>query len=406
MRPMQPNRYSFIDAYILEELRREYAASSSRERLRLLAKLKSHHIPLEVALLAVEDPDARVRAWFAKNGAPLQFGAREDLPNFHDLEARLREDPDLYVRACVYENPRFGGFKHLNQPIELFLEATPLERLALVRNPNVGKKLIEQIFTYDETQLGIAIAERRELIRAFLTNTKAIEKSHKDSFDFADGADWASTSSHFNRLWQQISVWPSDAEHLKQAVYETIGADDVTRATALRESANEATRWFILVGCSPDHHSDTLRFGRCDKDPSCRATAYQRSRLTKEQVAEALAGTDTAALRGSASNHLLSVEELRSVGNRLSELGDVDHAGDAFKTIRDLEKTYPPKDPHKLFGYRGRDGSFLEDKIDYIGRRFLVLEEKISMALESIEKEEWSKPSEAVIQFLKRVLIK
>lgn len=131
--------------------------------------------------------------------------------------------------------------------------------------------------------------------------------------------------------------------------------------------------------------------------------------MTKEQVAEALAGTDTAALRGSASNHSLSVEELRSVGNRLSELGDVDHAGDAFKTIRDLEKTYPPKDPHKLFGYigyRGREGSFLEDKIDYIGRRFLVLEEKISMALESIEKEEWSKPSEAVIQFLKRVLMK
>jgi len=69
MRPMQPNRYLFIDAYILEELRRENAACYSRERLRLLAKLKSHHIPLEVALLAVEDPDARVRAWFAKNGA-------------------------------------------------------------------------------------------------------------------------------------------------------------------------------------------------------------------------------------------------------------------------------------------------------------------------------------------------
>ena len=89
MRPMQPNRYSFIDAYILEELRREYAASSSRERLRLLAKLKSHHIPLEIALLAVEDPDARVRAWFAKNGAPLQFGAREDLPNFHEIMSNI-----------------------------------------------------------------------------------------------------------------------------------------------------------------------------------------------------------------------------------------------------------------------------------------------------------------------------
>lgn len=125
MRPKKPDRYSFIDAYILEELRREYAASSSRERLRLLAKLKSRHIPLEIALLAVEDPDGRVRAWFAKNAATFQYGTKEDSVDSPNFETRLLEDPDPYVRACVYENPRFGGFKHLNQPIELFLEAAP-----------------------------------------------------------------------------------------------------------------------------------------------------------------------------------------------------------------------------------------------------------------------------------------
>lgn len=274
-----------------------------------------------------------------------------------------------------------------------------------MRNPEVGKKLIEQIFLYDETQLGITLAERRDLVRAFLSNTEVIKKSHKGSSDFSDGPDWASTTSYFTRLWQHISAWPSDEESLKCFVYKTVGTDDVTRATALRESKDETTRWTILVGCDPNRHTDTLRFGRRDKDPSCRATAYQRSRLTKEQVAKALAGTDTAALRGLSSNHLLSVEELKGVGNRLSELGDSFHAGDAFETIRDLEKTYPPKDPHELFGYRVR-GGFLEDKIDYIGQRFLALEEKISMALEGIEKEEGSKPSEAAIQFLKRVLTK
>jgi|CXWL01.1.fsa_nt_gi hypothetical protein len=401
MRPKQPDRYSFIDAYLLEELRREYAASSSRERLRLLAKLKSRHIPVEIALLAVEDPDARVRAWFAKNGAPLQFGAREDLPNYHDLEARLLEDPDPYVRACVYENPRFGGFKHLNQPIELFLEAAPLERLALMRNPEVGEKLIEQIFLYDETQLGITLAERRDLVRAFLSNTEVIKKSHKGSSDFSDGPDWASTTSHFTRLWQHISAWPSDEESLKCFVYKTVGTDDVTRATALRESKDETTRWTILVGCDPNRHTDTLRFGRRDKDPSCRATAYQRSRLTKEQVAEALADTDTAALQGLALNHLLSVEELGSVSERLYELGDVDHADDVLVTIRQLEQTYPPKDPHKLFGYEGKQGNFLEEKINYIGRTLIRWQENIDDAL--ADQDNRGELSQ-VLTFLKRIL--
>lgn len=365
----QPDRYSFINAYILEELRRDYTLGSFRERLHLPTKLNKRHIPIEVALLAVEDSDARIRAWFAKNAWELQYGSRDDSANYHNLETRLREDPDPYVRACVYENRQFGGFKQINQPIQLFLEAAPLERLALVRNPEVGQKLIEQIFTYGESQLGITVVERRELVRAFLTNAEAIKQSHKDIFDFVDGSDWASTSSHFRKLWETISQWPPEEKVFKQDVYRAMGANDVTRASIFRGSDDVGTKICVLENYSPDDHRDTLLLARRDKDKYIRAIAYELTRLTKEQVAEALAGNDVAALGGMASNHLLSIEDLRSVDNRLSELGDEFYAGVALETIRELEKTYPPKDPHKLFGYQGREGHFLEDKIDYIGNQ-------------------------------------
>lgn len=396
----QPDRYSFIDAYILEELRRDYTLGSFRERLHLLTKLNRRHIPIEVALLAVEDSDARIRAWFAKNAGELQYGSRDDSANYHNLETRLREDPDPYVRACVYENRRFGVFNQINQPIQLFLEAAPLERLALVRNPEVGQELIEQIFTYGESQLGITVVERRELIQAFLTNAEAINESHKDSFDFVDGANWASKSSYFSMLWKLISQWPSEDEDFKQNVYRVIGTDDATRQSIFCGSDDATTRWYILANCSPDRHWATLLFGRRDKDESNRATAYQRTRLNKEQVAEALAGNDVAALGGMASNHLLSIEDLESVVDRLHELGDESHAGVALQTIRELEKTYPPKVPHKLFGSQGREGHFLEEKIDYIGNKLIRWQEKINYAL--ADKNNADELS-LVVTFLKRI---
>jgi hypothetical protein len=72
------------------------------------------------------------------------------------VRASLRENPDLY-----------GGT--LSSQGE-FTESTHLERLALVRNPEVGQLLIEKIFDHEDQELGLTANERERLILAFLTN--------------------------------------------------------------------------------------------------------------------------------------------------------------------------------------------------------------------------------------------
>jgi hypothetical protein len=59
---MELARYTFPDAYILEELRRTYAAADVRGRIRLIKSLSRDvpRPPFEIALLAVEDVHAEV----------------------------------------------------------------------------------------------------------------------------------------------------------------------------------------------------------------------------------------------------------------------------------------------------------------------------------------------------------
>src|SRR5205809_6954258 len=102
---MTLSRYQIIDAYTLEELRREYQASDTKGRVRLLRKLYKDRIPpYKIVLMAVEDQNVEVRQWIARNGEHLDYqDSRDEFPN-RNLEDRLRNDPDPFVCACLREN--------------------------------------------------------------------------------------------------------------------------------------------------------------------------------------------------------------------------------------------------------------------------------------------------------------
>ena len=113
-------RYAIIDAYTLEELRREYTIADAKGRVSLLKKLyrqSSYRIPFEIARLAVEDPEVEVREWIARNGKYLDYSERRwegdkciiEFPE-RNLEERLKNDPDPFVRACLRENETAFGF--------------------------------------------------------------------------------------------------------------------------------------------------------------------------------------------------------------------------------------------------------------------------------------------------------
>lgn len=68
MNEIQRMYSDYVDEYALQQLRVDYLASSSRGRIRLLKRLQRTYwgVPSELARLAGEDSDSRVRAWYAK----------------------------------------------------------------------------------------------------------------------------------------------------------------------------------------------------------------------------------------------------------------------------------------------------------------------------------------------------
>ena len=133
-------------------------------------------------------------------------------------------------------------------------------------------------------------------------------------------------------------------------------------------------RWLILSTCD-ERDAATLKLGTEDEDGGCRFSAYEKIRHPEPETVEAvLKSEDQPALHGLVRNGSVSLEDLRKLRDRLRELGDDDGERDANKAILEREgspPSRPPEDPWKLFGPDGREGDFLQDKIDLIGKMLL-----------------------------------
>lgn len=402
-------RYDANDAYILEELRREYQASDAKGRIRLLKRLHraapNMGVPLVVALMALEDPHVEVRQWIARHGESLTSGADPTLsllatvleplggfqPGEDTLADKLKNDPDPFVRACLRENPEVFNFILADSWKQAFAEATHLERLALMRNPKVHAGLIERVFDCEDNELGVAPNERSELVMAYLTNAEALKPSRglgtrdwpEKAATFWESGDWHAIERHFSRLWTLIAKWPGDTGDIQSWVYRVVGAPDQTRAEIYRSCDVPGWRLAILESCDEDD-TETLALGSADLDAGCCQLAYSKiPRLGDEALLSLLQGDDRGALCGLAVNTSLPLAWLEKVRDRLRELDDPGVAW-AEETMKGLERAAAPTEPRELFGHEGRRGHFMDDKMDFIGKRLLALEEETTKGLREI----------------------
>lgn len=276
-----PFRYAGIsmDTYILEELRRRYSRADKQGRLRLLRRLlaKRGGIPRDVAMLAVEDSDVRVREWMARfapislnsqpfeelyGGFPQEFrGELIEQERFHrEVAAKLRNDPDPFVRACLFENPH--AFR---SDVDL---ASGLERFALARNPRIadalgGHELLGSVLDLDR-DLEISFDARREVALAMVSNRTLIRKSHffrlHGSHEFED------------KLWKLAAKWPINSG-IPGVVFGRIEAADRIKREMYTKFPE--LRDVILSNCTW-RDRETLNAALLDEDESRQRIAYEK----------------------------------------------------------------------------------------------------------------------------------
>jgi hypothetical protein len=327
-----------LDAYTLEEGRRAYHNADAKGRIRFLKALYrgrgrgEGRAPFEIALLAVEDPHVEVRQWIARYGRYLDY--HEEQEPEKDLVQRLKQDPDPFVRACLRENPTaFGsGIWLTDRWMDAFHEATAMERLALVRNPQVGEEFIEKIFDPEDQDLAITLEERQALVFAFLTNTATLSRAAQAALQRPTGADWieldaAILTHRFSReflrkLWELAAKWPQET-YVQSTVYTVVPAEDSTKAAIYKSCGEPVLRSIILEHCSQADR-DTLALALQDTDASCRSWAESIKQRT---------GTPLA-----------------------------------------------PDDPEELFETEG----FLDQKVNFFGKRLLDIESQVTTALKGL----------------------
>jgi len=319
MRPTIP-----LDAFALEELRREYQSDDAKGRIALL---QNSQAPVEIARLAVEDPNVEVRQWFARHGRNYESASVDG-----EMLEILRKDDDPFIRACVYANPGFspmlgsvatwaksgqalaGMLVGAQQRDNWWREATHLERLGMVRNREFRSCLLNELKT---NELGLSREQQEELIRAFL--------ARRDFVDHRDNGE----------LWDLIAEWPEESD-LPPLVYRFLPVHDHTAAKVYRKTENPEWRRAILQMVWDEDvmersveryglHSETLDLAIKDATGVCRLLAYATLRLGHSNFADRrgrskhwqdlqrAARSDIYALSGLAKNPALTPEELRWV---------------------------------------------------------------------------------------------
>lgn len=364
---MALSRYSAMDAYVTEEVRREYEAASPRGRISLLKRLQKDGLPFEIAALAAPDASVQVRQWFARN-IDFNYLQRERAPEKEGEQSRerllrvfsgryvlaeaLKSDPDPFVRACLRENTSvFSGIYWQRH----FLEATPMERLALMRNREIGSELVRQVFDPEDVKLGITMEEREQLARAFLSNGARLAKAGELDYD-------ARTLSV--DLWQLALKWPEESV-IPAIILNEVRISPYSKTKAEAYRACPKRRGLILYNC--DWQDDeTVKMGLQDPNEGCRERAFAiATGISGKSVDELINRKDTVALRGLAQNELVSDEDLGKIGACLREI-DPDGFPYTWHTVKRKQKATISQDPDRLFGKEGR--GLKEERINFIGR--------------------------------------
>jgi hypothetical protein len=292
---MPLSRYKHIDEYTSAELKLLFENGDAEFRLALLRRLqRKGPLPEVIVQLASTDNDPRVRHKLAVHKGELS----------REIIERLRRDPELAIRAAVCESRSFLPrlFDDMQGQIEILNSLTPIERLALMRNPGIREGLAEKIFDHEDSELGLSERERCQLITNYLANTGAFRPERLDTDFYLKAGITASDAyaivsdnkKHYEHLWRIARKW--DWWALRGDVYATAPVSDNLKAETYKQEQNEWARLCLVRACTATDIK-TLKAATEDKDYVVSRLAFEKLALSghsDDKKANALSYTWTA----------------------------------------------------------------------------------------------------------------
>lgn len=376
-------RYSIIDAYTLQELERRYHFSSSEQRIELLDGLYRTGIlpPFEILRISVVDESSNVRQWVARHARCLNYNEagltnKGEPTAQHDLTDIMRRDPDPFVRACLYENPYLFANDTEEDWWVTFAEGSHLERLAMVRNPNLHRasRVLDALFNPHDDALPLTLPERSELVQAMLVSRQVLTVQYRSNPTVLP-VPW--DARLFSRLWHLLNQWPADSA-VRHNIHLYVGTTIKTKAGIYRQTPMAVVRSDLLRAIDADDN-ETLELAIKDEDSNCRYIGYSKIKhLTKSRFDTVLDSDDINALLGLARNESLSTDHLEEVKTRLYSLGAHEEARWATETIeRKRRNDSWLNDVNVVFDIETSEPNQLTNKINLIGKMLIVLERRI-----------------------------
>jgi hypothetical protein len=274
------HRYAIHDSYIIKEMCGKYISGTSAERLILLKQIVEDgffnygRIPFEIASLAINDSDSKIRNWLAKNARDLDYREPVSDEKIHQPESIkykypernlwdiLKQDKDPFVRLALFENPNNPSYGIFSRE-ENFRSLSHTERLAFMRNPRITvgvdyiSPFVFHIFDITDNAFMLLEEEREELALAFLSYYIDVQNDLERS---------AKLSTEHEKLWNLITNFPVD--RAKSFAYRHLFARDEWKARAYKlEQSSWLRRDILLNTTSADYN--TLKLGLEDEDEEC-----------------------------------------------------------------------------------------------------------------------------------------
>lgn len=282
-----PDEYA-TQMYVLEYK----SIQDTYQRKKFLRQLRDEAAWMEPELLDIiyADESAFIRAWAASHLETDYIDYTDDKKprEVRNYEPALLQDSDPIVRAALWSNPKYHRLpwdNFLGEASKGWREQlqniSQLERLGLMRNPELSMRFIVTLLDTPSEELNMTRKEHANVLCAAATNPKIVGSSRfTGRIGWVGGGEGNPPFKEYGTMWTLcLDKWTDESRvpYLFFKYIQTTPEVKLAIYTRLLEKAED--QWLraeVIRSCDPFDDGPVLKMAWNDPDENCREIARER----------------------------------------------------------------------------------------------------------------------------------